>query len=60
MSANFSETTAVLIVVLLAIIFFALWSFNNKQKRKFEDAQRARKRDIAALKAKAAEKDTDS
>lgn len=51
-----SETTAVLIVIILAGIFVALWMFNNKQKRKFEEAQRARKRELAELKAKAAEK----
>ncbi len=51
-----SETTAILIVIILAVIFVALWMFNNKQKRKFEDAQRARKRELADLKAKAAQK----
>jgi uncharacterized protein YpmB len=51
-----SETTAILIVIILAVIFVALWMFNNKQKRKFEDAQHARKRELAELKAKAAQK----
>ncbi len=51
-----NDTIAVLIVVGLAIAFFGLWTFNNKQKRKFEEEQRARKREIAELKAKAAKK----
>lgn len=50
-----TDSTAIAFVVLLVIVFFALWIFNGKQKRKFEDAQRQRKRDLAALKAKAAE-----
>lgn len=51
---NMSEPTAVLIIVGLALVFFALWTFNARQKRKFEDAQRERKRELAALKAKVA------
>lgn len=52
--ANMSETTAVLIVLVLGAVFVALWMFNSKQKRKFEEAQRERKRELAELKARAA------
>jgi FtsZ-interacting cell division protein ZipA len=53
-----SESTLILIIVGLAFVFFALWTFNAKQKRKFEDARRDRKRELEALKAKAAQKQT--
>lgn len=60
MNLGISDTTAILIVVALIAIFIALWSFNNRQKRKFEEARRARKREIEKLKAKAAEKNSPS
>ena len=47
MIAGESETTTILIVIGLAIIFFGLWIYSNRQKRKFEEAQRARKRELA-------------
>ncbi|RKQ69660.1 hypothetical protein DES40_2464 [Litorimonas taeanensis] len=49
-----SENTLILITVVAAVLFFGLWRINTKQKRKFEEERRARKRDLAALKAKAA------
>lgn len=54
-----NEATAITLVVFLAIAFFALWAFNGRQKRKFEEERRKRKRDLAALKAKAAQKDAE-
>lgn len=52
-----SDEIAILIVAGLAAIFFALWVFNGKQKRKFEDQRRQRKLELERLKAKkAAEK----
>jgi len=51
-----TDSTAIAIVAFLVIAFCALWVFNGKQKRKFEEERRQRKRDLAALKAKAAKK----
>jgi FtsZ-interacting cell division protein ZipA len=53
--ADLNETMMMTIIAVLALIFVALWIFSNKQKRKFEETQRKRKRDLAELKAKAAE-----
>ncbi len=60
MISGLSDTAAILIVVALIAIFIALWMFSSRQKRKYDEAQRARKREIAALKAKAAKKNTPS
>lgn len=54
-----TDSTAITIVISLVALFIGLWIFNGKQKRKFEDAQRQRKRDLAALKAKVEQKDTE-
>lgn len=58
MISGLSDTAAILIVVALIAIFIALWTFSSRQKRKYEEAKRARKREIEALKAKAAEKNS--
>ena len=54
--ADLNDTMMLTIIAILALIFIALWIFSNKQKRKFEDSQRQRKRELAELKAKAAQK----
>ncbi len=55
-----NDQTAILIVIGLAAIFVALWVFNGKQKRKFEDERRKRKLELERLKAKkAAEQKTE-
>lgn len=48
-----SDQTAILIVVGLAIIFFALWIYSGKQKRKYDDAKRQRKLELERIKDKA-------
>jgi len=58
MNLGISDTTALLIIVALIAIFIALWTYSSRQKRKFEEARRARKRELEALKAKAAEKNS--
>lgn len=58
-----TDSTAIVLVAFLVIVFFGLWIWNGKQKRKFEEERRQRKRDLAALKAKvakAAQQDTSS
>ena len=57
-----TDETAILIVVVLATIFFALWTFNVRQKRKHEQERLIRKRELEKLKADAraaAEKSSD-
>ena len=55
-----NDQTAILIDIGLAAIFVALWVFNGKQKRKFEDERRKRKLELERLKAKkAAEQKTE-
>ena len=56
MISGLSDTAAILIVVALIAIFIALWSYSSRQKRKFDEARRAHKRELDALKAKAAAK----
>ncbi|WP_154813666.1 hypothetical protein [Hellea balneolensis] len=51
------DQTAILIVVGLAAVFFALWVYSSKQKRKFEDERRKRKQDLARLKKEARQKE---
>ena len=48
-----NDETAILIVVGLAVVFFALWTFNSRQKRKHEKQRLERKRDLEKLKADA-------
>ena len=48
-----SDETAILVVVGLAVVFFALWTFNSRQKRKYEKERIARKRELEELKADA-------
>jgi len=50
-----NDQTAIIIVVVLAVLFFALWTFSSKQKRKFEDERRKRKLELERLKNKARE-----
>jgi preprotein translocase subunit YajC len=48
-----NDQTAILVVVALAVIFFALWTFNSRQKRKHEKKRLERKRELEKLKADA-------
>lgn len=48
-----NDQTAILVVVALAVIFFALWTFNSRQKRKHEKERLERKRELEKLKADA-------
>jgi len=48
-----SDQTAILIVVALASVFFALWVYSGKQKRKFDEEKRQRKLEFGRIKAKA-------
>jgi len=50
-----SDETAILIVVGLAAIFFGLWIFSSKQKRKFEEERRQRKAELERIKREARE-----
>ena len=49
-----SDQTSILIIVALAAIFFALWIFNGKQKRKYDEERRKRKLELERLKSKKA------
>lgn len=51
-----NDQTSILIVIGLAAVFFALWVYSSKQKRKFEDERRERKLRLERLKNKAREK----
>ena len=51
-----NDETAILIVIGLGAVFFALWVYTSKQKRKFEDERRERKLRLERLKNKAREK----
>lgn len=51
-----NDETSILIVIGLAAVFFALWVYSSKQKRKFEDERRERKLRLERLKNKAREK----
>jgi len=48
-----SDQTAILIVITLAAIFFGLWIYSGKQKRRFEDERRKRKIELDRLKTNA-------
>lgn len=48
-----NDQTTILIIVGLAVIFFALWIYSGKQKRKFEDERRKRKLELERLKNEA-------
>jgi len=50
------DQTAILIVVGLAAVFFSLWLFSSRQKRKFEEERRQRKLNIERLKNEARKK----
>jgi len=50
-----NDQTTVLIIVGLAAVFFALWVYSGKQKRKFEDERRKRKLELERVKQKARE-----
>jgi len=52
-----SDEIAILIVVGLAAVFFALWVYSSKQKRKFEDERRKRKQELEQLKREARKKE---
>lgn len=49
-----SDQTSILIIIALAAIFFALWAYSGKQKRKYEEERRQRKLELERLKAKKA------
>lgn len=49
-----SDQTSILIIVALAAIFFALWVYSGKQKRKYEQERRQRKLELDRLKSKKA------
>lgn len=51
-----NDQTAILTVVGLAAVFFALWVYSSKQKRKFEEERRSRKLKLERLKNKTREK----
>ena len=51
-----NDETAILIVIGLGAVFFALWVYTSKQKRKFEDERRERKLKLERLKNKARDK----
>jgi hypothetical protein len=51
-----NDQIAVLLVVGLAVVFFGLWIYSGKQKRKFEDEQRKRKQELERIKREAREK----
>lgn len=55
-----NDQTAILIVVGLAAVFFALWVYSSKQKRKFEEDRRQRKLKLERLKKEARNKDGES
>ena len=48
-----SDEITILIIVGLAVVFVALWTFNTRQKRKYETERLARKRELEKLKADA-------
>lgn len=48
-----SDEIYVLIIVGLAVVFVALWTFNSRQKRKYEKERIERKRELEKLKADA-------
>lgn len=48
-----TDQTAILVIVGLAVIFFALWAFSGRQKRKYEKERLDRKRELAKLKSEA-------
>jgi FtsZ-interacting cell division protein ZipA len=57
-----TDQIAILIIVGLAVIFFCLWTFSNRQKRKYEKERLERKRELDKLKSDAraaAQKKTD-
>jgi len=53
-----NDQTAILVVVGLGAVFFGLWIYSSKQKRKFEDERRKRKLELERLKNKAREKNS--
>jgi len=51
-----NDQTAIVIVATLAFVFACLWIFNGRQKRRFEDEQQARKRELERIKSAARSK----
>ena len=51
-----NDQSAILIIVGLAAVFFGLWVYSGKQKRKFEDERRKRKIELARRKKEARDK----
>lgn len=54
-----NDQTAIIIVAVLAFLFACLWIFNGRQKRRFEDEQRKRKRELERIKAEARSKNSE-
>ena len=52
------DQTAILIVVGLAAVFFGLWVYSSKQKRKFEEERRKRKLELERIKQEARNKES--
>ncbi|MEP3891000.1 MAG: hypothetical protein ABJN69_11085 [Hellea sp.] len=48
-----NDQTSILVVIGLAAVFFALWVYSSKQKRKFEDERRKRRLELERLKNEA-------
>lgn len=48
-----TDQTAILVIVGLAVIFFMLWTFNGRQKRRYEKDRLERKRELDKLKSEA-------
>ena len=51
-----NDQTTMLLIVGLTIVFFGLWIYSGKQKRKFEDEQRKRKQELERIKRESREK----
>jgi len=51
-----NDQTAILVVVALAAVFFGLWIYSGRQKRKYDEERRQRKLELERLKNKAKEK----
>ncbi len=48
-----SDQNSIFLVIALAAIVFGLWVYSGRQKRKFEDKKRLRKRELDRIKAEA-------
>ena len=48
-----SDQNSIFLVIALAAVVFGLWVYSGRQKRKFEDEKRQRKRELERIKAEA-------